>query len=435
MSLTLGNDKHGWSELLPARTPQSSVSKNLDCDFAVIGAGITGLACARRLAELHPEKTVLLFEGREVGDAASGRNSGYAVGCSHFPGPFDSRQQATYERVNRINASGLAILRQQVKDLDINCQWHEQGIFHPAADQQALREVEHFVDYLSRLDIPHQRLGKEQLHEKLGTAWYEAGVHVGIGALVQPAMLVRGLADSLPDNVSLFENSPVLSINSQGSHRLTFSGGTRVQAGQLFICTNFEAQQLGYLKNAVVGSTLAGSFTRQLTREERDSLGSVEQWGLLSLHSGGATVRLTSDGRMSIRNTAEYHGSRLLSDQTLAQRQTIHRQAFNNRFPQLAHVEFEFGWSGVEGISWNGTNFFRQEKAGVWLAGGYNGSGVSRGTAFGTALADYANGGQSQLITDCLASPAARWLPPRPLLDIGAWFTVRKRFRGVGRDR
>ena len=155
----------------------------------------------------------------------------------------------------------------------------------------------------------------------------------------------------------------------------------------------------------------------------------------MSLHSGGATIRLTVDGRISIRNTAEYHGSRLLSDQTLQQRQAIHRQSFDNRFPQLRHVEFEYGWSGVEGISWNGTNFFAREKPGIFMAGGYNGSGVSRGTAFGTALAEYASDGQSQLITDCLSNPKARWLPPRPLLDIGAWFTVRKRFRGVGRDR
>ena len=435
MSLTLGNDKHGWSELLPSRQPRPSISANQDCDFAVVGAGITGLACARRLALLHPDKTILLVDGRAVGEAASGRNSGYAVGCSHFPGPFDPTQQANYERVNRINASGLSILRQQVEELGINCQWHEQGIYHPAADEQAISEVKHFDDYLSRLEIPHQRLNRDQLHEKLGTAWYQAGVQVETGALLQPAMLVRGLADTLPDNVSLVENSPVLSIESGTGIRLTFKGGITVQTSQVFICTNFEAQQLGYLKNAVVGSTLAGSFTRQLSDEERASLGSIEQWGLLSLHSGGATVRLTEDSRISIRNTAEYHGSRLLSDQTLTQRQLIHRQAFDNRFPQLKHVEFEFGWSGVEGISWNGTNFFRQEKPGVFLAGGYNGSGVSRGTAFGTALADFANGGQSQLITDCLASPRARWLPPRPLLDIGAWFTVRKRFRGVGKDR
>ena len=61
----------------------------------------------------------------------------------------------------------------------------------------------------------------------------------------------------------------------------------------------------------------------------------------LSLHSGGATVRLTEDKRISIRNTAEYNSHRLLNDQQLKRRQKIHRQALDNRFPELSHVSFE----------------------------------------------------------------------------------------------
>jgi glycine/D-amino acid oxidase-like deaminating enzyme len=98
-------------------------------------------------------------------------------------------------------------------------------------------------------------------------------------------------------------------------------------------------------------------------------------------------------------------------------------------------VPFEFAWSGVEGISRNGTNFFGRQRENVYLAGGYNGSGVSRGTAFGCAIADYASGATSPIVSDCLASRPGARIPPRPLLDIGAFFKVRSRFRGVGLDR
>jgi len=146
-------------------------------------------------------------------------------------------------------------------------------------------------------------------------------------------------------------------------------------------------------------------------------------------------VRLTRDHRLCIRNTAEYHGSKLLPEKNLIHRQAVHREGFDKRFPQLARVPFEYSWSGVEGISRNGTNFFGRQRNNIYLAGGYNGSGVSRGTAFGTAIAEYASGETSQTISDCLASAVAAWMPPRPLLDIGAFFTVRTRFRGVGPDR
>jgi glycine/D-amino acid oxidase-like deaminating enzyme len=180
---------------------------------------------------------------------------------------------------------------------------------------------------------------------------------------------------------------------------------------------------------------LSGSFTRVLKDEELASLGGLKEWGVLSLHSGGATVRLTANRRLCLRNAAEYNGSALLSDAQLADRQAIHRAGFEKRFPQLAHVPFEYAWSGVEGISRNSTNFFGRQGDNIYLAGGYNGSGLSRGTAFGTALADYASGGHSPLIDDCLASAPGAWIPPRPILDIGAFLTVRARFRGVGLDR
>ena len=78
---------------------------------------------------------------------------------------------------------------------------------------------------------------------------------------------------------------------------------------------------------------------------------------------------------------------------------------------------------------------FLVSKAKIFFLLGYNGSGVSKGSAFGYALAEYASGGQSELIDDCLASAPALWIPPRPILDIGAALTVGMRFRGVGLDR
>ena len=201
------------------------------------------------------------------------------------------------------------------------------------------------------------------------------------------------------------------------------------------MATNYEACKLGFLSSRLIGSTLSGSFTRRLDAQELSTLGGLKEWGVLSLHGGGATIRLTSEGRISLRNTAEYSGGTLLSKQRLERRQAIHRASFEKHFPQLAHVPFEYAWSGVEGISRNGTNFFGQQKDKIYLAGGYNGSGVSKGSAFGHSLAEYASGGQSSLITDCLASAPAKWIPPRPFLDIGAIFAVRSRFRGVGLDR
>ena len=427
-------DRHGWAELLAERSACPPLRGDHRAAWAVIGAGVTGLACARRLAERHPDADIMLLEARVVGQGASGRNSGFAVAVSHFDGGLEADEMANYRRVNRINQAGLDLLRAQVATSAIDCQWREDGFHHTAADRLAMSKCSDYLRYLEALEIAHTPLDAAALNARLGTALYRVGVHVHQGALLQPAALVRGLADHLPANVRLHERSPVLGIENGAPLTLSLPNG-EVRADKLVLATNYEAAKLGYLSRHLIGITLSGSFTRVLGDDELASLGSQGEWGVLSLHGGGATLRLTADRRICLRNAAEYNGAALLSEAQLAARQAVHRAGFEKRFPKLAHVPFEYAWSGVEGISRNGTNFFGRQGDNIYLAGGYNGSGVSRGTAFGMALADYASGGQSPLIDDCLASAPGAWIPPRPFLDIGALLTVRSRFRGVGLDR
>ena len=437
MTLSGGNfptDRHGWAELLPERQASPPLRGAHRVAWAVIGAGVTGLASARRLAELHPDREIMLLEARLVGQGASGRNSGFAVAVSHFDGGLEADEMANYRRVNRINQAGLDLLRVQVATSAIDCQWREDGFHHTAADRLAISKCGYFLRYLEALEIAHTPLDAEALNGRLGTALYRVGVHVHKGVLLQPAALVRGLADNLPANVRLHERSPVLGIENGARLTLNLPNG-EVRTDKLVLATNYEVAKLGFLRRYLVGITLSGSFTRALNDEELAGLGSQREWGILSLHGGGATLRLTADRRLCLRNAAEYNGAALLSDTQLAARQSIHRAGFEKRFPKLAHVPFEYAWSGVEGISRNGTNFFGRRGDNIYLAGGYNGSGVSRGTAFGMALADYASGGHSPLIDDCLASAPGAWIPPRPFLDLGALLTVRSRFRGVGLDR
>ena len=437
--MTLGSgdfptDRHGWAELLGERRPSPPLRGAHRVAWAVIGAGVTGLASARRLAELHPDHEIMLLEARLVGQGASGRNSGFAVAISHFDGGLEAGEMANYRRVNRINRAGLDLLRERVASAGIDCQWREDGFHHAAADRPAIAACGKFLRYLEAMEIAHTVLDGEALAARLGTRLYRTGVHVHQGALLQPAALVRGLADSLPANVRLHERSPVVGIETGAPLTLRLPDG-EIRADRLLLAVNHEAAKLGYLNRYLVGSTLSGSFTRRLSDDELAGLGSLAEWGILSLHGGGATLRLTADARICLRNAAEYNGAALLSEAQLARRQSIHRAGFEQRFPQLAHVPFDYAWSGVEGISRNGANFFGRQGSNIYLAGGYNGSGVTRGTAFGAALAEYSSGGESALIGDCLASPSGAWIPPRPFLDIGARLTVASRFRGVGLDR
>jgi glycine/D-amino acid oxidase-like deaminating enzyme len=62
---------------------------------------------------------------------------------------------------------------------------------------------------------------------------------------------------------------------------------------------------------------------------------------------------------------------------------------------------------------------------GVFAVAGCNGSGVARGTLWGRLLAELASDIGSPMLDAVMRRAQPGWLPPRPLLDIGALLRMR----------
>ena len=52
----------GWVDLIHPREPSKRLTTDLDARWVIVGAGFTGLSCARRLAELNPNEKIILLE-------------------------------------------------------------------------------------------------------------------------------------------------------------------------------------------------------------------------------------------------------------------------------------------------------------------------------------------------------------------------------------
>ncbi len=429
------DDTTGWRMLTEAREATAPLRKDRSVRFAVVGAGFTGLAAARELAQRCPDDEIVLVDARTLSAGASGRNAGYAVGVSQFGGEVTAARRDECLRINRINHAGLALLREAAAPAPSDNWWDERGYYYLAADAASEPEAQYFADNLRDFDLPHRVLSEAEINVELGTRHYRCGVHVPLGALVQPAQLLYRLAERLPANVQLHENSAVANLEASANGvQLQLRSGACLNAEHLVLACNYEMPGLGFLKNRISATTLSGSFTRPLSDDELNSMGSVHSWGVLGLHGGGATVRLTTDRRLMLRNCVTFNNGTLLSAEALAKDVPWHRERMVKRFPQLAEVPIEHSWSGCEGVSRNMTSFFGQFAPRVFGAAGYNGSGLSRDTALGTALARSILGEQDQLITDASGFAKAQWLPPRPLLDLGAAWSIRQRFARVGED-
>ncbi|HKI01109.1 MAG TPA: FAD-binding oxidoreductase [Thermoanaerobaculia bacterium] len=421
-NLPSGDHDCGWLEILPPPPPPRRLAAAERADCAVIGAGFTGLAIARRLAEIRPGWRVVVLEAQRAGAGASGRSSGFVVDRAHFIARLEAETSRRYLRLCRF---GIESLRGAVRRHGIECDWDESGWLHAAAGAEGAAALPNLGAWLESLGEPFEWLDGDGLARITGTAHYRAGIRLPGSVLVQPAALTRGLAASLPPGVDLFEESPVTAIDRGSRFRLEAGGGT-VEADRLFLAANGATPALGFLRRRVFPLFTFGSLTRPLTAAEQDALGGEREWGLLAEDAMGSTVRRTRDQRILIRNTAHYT-TRLAVDDTLRlDMRHLHRVAFLARFPQLRHVELAHTWGGIMGASPNRGHSFGEIEEGLFAAAGYTGAGIAMGTTAGMLLADLAAGEGSELLEAMLSLPEPDRLPPQPFLGLGARWKVRQ---------
>ncbi len=420
----------GWIATLPPLPPPRPLAGEARADCAVLGAGFSGLAVARRLAAAAPGLRIAVVDARRAGEGASGRSSGFVVAHAHFIARLEF---ATSERYVALCRLGIAALREQAAANGIDCAWDERGWLHAAAGAAAAAELPRLAAWLDRLGEPYERLTADELAAITGTHFYRAGLRLPGSILVQPAALARGLAAALPPAVELYEGSAVQAIERRtaGGFRLATAGGS-LAAERLFVAANGYSGALGVLGERVLPLLTFGSLTRPLTASERLRLGGEREWGLLAEDAMGSTVRRTRDQRILIRNSVRYDPAFDAPAGVLAAMRENHRRAFLARFPRLAEVAFEHTWGGVLGTSPNRGHSFGEIERDLYAAAGYSGAGIAIGTAAGMLLADLALGASSPSLDDMLSLPTPRRLPPQPFLDWGARFRVARMNASAG---
>lgn len=418
----------GWIAQVQSAPARDRLSCAQKADWLVIGAGITGLSAAHALAQLHPQARIVVVDRQRAAQGASARNSGFVVAHEH-PGNEELLGSAgftEFEVDTTISRAASAEVREMIARHGIECDFKDSGYFFAVSDPRKLTHVEEKLKTLRVLGAAAQFLEGEQLVQKLGTRHYRAAIWCGKGnALLQPAKYVKGLLDALPQSVTVYENTDITGLERLGKGRLRANGVEgSIEAKQVLVCLNAFVPRAGIQDSGTFAMELSASLTRPLTDAEFRDMGSVEPWGVLSTRPLGATVRLTPDRRVMIRNTAEYR-SRDLSTSELSIRRQHHVLGLQRRFPWLGEQDIHYTWTGHLSASRSGQPFFSQVEEGVFAVAGCNGSGVARGTLWGRLLAELASGVDSPMLDSVMRRAQPGWLPPKPLLDIGAMLRMR----------
>ncbi len=410
---------NGWSALLPERKPHSKLSGEVHADWVVVGAGYAGLAAARRLAVNRPNDKVVVLDAQEAGEGASGRNSGFAIDLPHNVGSSLDELERSHAHM-RLARTAIAHLGEMVDTHGIACDWAIRGKYHAAVSEQGVAEIlKPVAQELDAIGEPYRWIEKGELHSELGTPHFHSAIYTPGNILMNPAALSRGLADSLPGNVSIHEHTPVIKADYHNGVLVTTPGGS-VFAPKMIVAVNGLAGQFGFHKDKLLNFAAHASLTRRLNTEEQGLMGSIENWGLTPANAfAGITMRYTKDHRILIRQDISFKPDMRETDAKRAAVRVQHLKLFRERFPQLGDVDMEHTWTGFICLSRNDAPGFGKVSGNVYTAVCQNGVGVTKGTISGMLAADMACGEDNPLIADMEALGTPQSLPPRPFLDIG----------------
>ncbi len=406
----------GWWHFHQPSGEFPALSEDLSCDYAVIGAGWTGLAAARRLAEFKPDARIAVLEAGHLGNGSAGRNSGFYYDLPFlFPADeFKGREEDGRQEI-RLYRAIISELRDFVSSHNVNCDWSEIGQYHAAVSVEGADELKVIEASLDNLGEDYRTLGPVDLKKALGTDYYRSGIHTPGTVQINPLALIRALAHNMPDNVTVYENSPVKRIEGGNRPRLELNSGT-VTAGEVLLTTNTFVRSFIGARSRLVPLVTFASITKPV--DSALAPGGDSQWGVVPSGLFGTSMRRLSDNRYLVRSTyaygVEYWGSERLKARAM-ERQML---SLRRRFPDAGNFQFEWSWSGLVSLFRGANGWFGKVEPKVYAAVS---SGMPLCTLFGQQLAAHVvdAGGDALEFVRRRAHPSG--LPPEPLLR----YTVR----------
>ena len=403
-------DVCGWNAMLPHHQANERALGSIRVRYAVVGAGYTGLAAARRLHELDPDASIAVLEATTVGEGASARNSGFMT-------PADSKiglslgEMDRAEQLNAFSKEGFSYLTDLMQAGGIACGLERSGRVTAAATDPGADKIRTMIEGAKAHGFVHQALDREALAGLIGSRYYQCGIRIEEGYLVQPAALVRGLADMLPAGVALHENSPVLDLQ-EGAQWLLRTPEAVVTADVVILAINAAIKQFGFWRDGLVTIYTFAGISEAMDTQDAAQLG-IKPWGLLPAHRLGTTVRRVGADRLMVRSLYAYE--KPLDPGHVEQQLT---GCFHRRYPELSHVPLQYIWGGTTALTMNGSPRWGLIKDRLFGSAGCNGSGIVKGTLLGKRLAEMIVTGDPQEALQAVYGRANR-IAPEPFRTIG----------------
>jgi glycine/D-amino acid oxidase-like deaminating enzyme len=399
---------------------------SVDADLVVVGAGFTGLWAAVEALRAEPGRRVVVLEGGQLAQGASGRNGGFvSESLTHGLAHGQATWPAELADLLRLGAENVADIARFVAQEDIAADLRLVG-------KTMMATREHEVAALLAAHELNQRHGQEsvlldatQARADVGSPTYLAGLRLPAGGLVDPVALLLGLRDAaLRRGAILHEHSRVSALRRDGGRVVVETEQGRVSARDVLLATNASPPLLRRIRNYVLPVWDHVLATAPLTGAQLDEIGWRERQGLTDAGNQFHYYRLTADNRLlwGGYDAVYYFGNDTSAkrEQRDASHELLARHLFET-FPQLRGTPITHRWAGVIDTTSRFTPVFGTALGGrVAYSVGYTGLGLAS-SRFGARVGlDLLAGEETERTALSMVRRPPVPFPPEPL----RWLSV-----------
>jgi len=346
-----------WSiHFQPTRTAMPA-----ETDFAVIGAGFSGLCAASWLRRFAPEKSVVVCESDSIGAGASGHTGGIALAetaAGDLPGLGDV----------------LAGFESILEELEVDCDLALPGVYE---------------------------IGRSGGLPDSPIDWSDSGQLRAVkqvpGGMIDPGKMVSGLARAAEKcGARIFENTAVQEVEfAADSVRLRFSSG-ELRARKVLLAINGMSTELSDLAHRGQSKFTLAVATEPLAAEQLDSLGLASEkpfytidfpylWGRM-LRTRGVIFGCGLVHMDDWRELANLHITKGQPAELIARLESRVRSLH----PALQNVQFTNRWGGPILIAneWRPVFARHPRSPNAVVLGAFSGHGVAQSVYLGRWAAE-----------------------------------------------
>ena len=354
----------------------------VEADVVIVGGGVIGTATAWALRRLAPDLRVAILEAERLAHGASGRNAGFLLlgTASDYASAVERYGRDAARRIRAFTAEAFRLAADVGRRRAVGFQ--TTGAVIAGSDSDEADRLRQSRALLAEDGVETEWWDPADLDGGIGAVGFEGALFVPEGGAIDPARLVRALADESHAEVHTGWRAAHVESDA-GRVRLKAEGGGEAVADRVLLATN------AYLP------TLVPALAHVVRPVRAQMLATAPVLPTLPVpvysHEGYYYVRQRADGRVLLGGARHLHRDAEVGyeDATTDALQTSLRDYLTAHFPALADAPVERRWSGTMGFSPDGLPVLGPVPGveGAQFAAGFTGHGMGYALRFGELAA------------------------------------------------